>query len=70
MTARVVNGKIGVASDLADGTEVAVLAADGEAFSLTADQELELESALAQIRNGEFVDGRELLRDLRGSIAR
>lgn len=65
MTGRVENGKIEVGDDLQDGTAVAILVADGFAFQLTSEEESELEAALAEIRGGEYVDGRDLLRDLK-----
>jgi hypothetical protein len=48
---------------------VAILAA-GEDFELTADEEDELVAALNDIRNGDFEDGRELLRELKGLTGR
>lgn len=67
ITGRVVDGKIEVESDLADGTPVAILAADETGFQLTADDEDELAAALADIRGGQFVDGRDLLRELKSN---
>lgn len=66
ITGRVVAGKIEVETDLTEGTPVAILAAEGADFHLTATQEEELVAALDDIRSGNFDDGRELLRELRG----
>lgn len=70
MTGRVVDGKIEVAGELEDGTAVAVLAADGAEFSLTEEEEEELSIALGEIRSGDYVDGHQLLRDLKGAARR
>lgn len=67
ITAKVVNGTIELPADVTDGTTVAVLAPDTEGFHLTSDQENELSAALAEIRAGSFVDGDELLAELRGT---
>jgi hypothetical protein len=67
ITARVVNGAIQVPPEVIDGTTVAVLAPDTDGFHLTGEQENELSSALAEIRLGSFVDGDELLAELRGA---
>ena len=71
MTARVVDGKIDVGNTpLEEGARVAVLISEGPGFELSeADQE-ELEEALAEIERDEFVDGRELLRELKGLAPR
>ena len=47
------------------GAAVAILAADDAGFRLTADEEGELVNALNAIRSGDYVDGRQLLDDLR-----
>ena len=65
MTGRVVGGKIEIETDLPDGTPVAILAAGDMGFRLTAEEEEELVAALEEIRRGEYVDGHELLRELR-----
>ncbi|HEX6094996.1 MAG TPA: hypothetical protein VF432_01635 [Thermoanaerobaculia bacterium] len=66
MTGRVVGGKIEVETDLPEGTPVAILAAGDAGFQLTAEQEEELVVALEEIRGGNYEDGHELLRELRG----
>jgi len=66
ITGRVVGGKIELDTELQEGTPVAVLAQDEAGFSLTAEEEEELASALAAIRRGEFVDGHQLLGELKG----
>ena len=66
ITGRVIGGKIEVETDLREGTPVAILAADDTGFQLTAEEEEELVAAMEEIRNGKYVDGHELLRELRG----
>ena len=71
LTARVVGGKIDVGdAELEEGTAVAVLISDESGFALSEVEEQELETALAEIQQGNYTDGRELLRDLRGMTAR
>ena len=65
MTARVIDGKIAVELDLQEGTTVAVLAADDAGFRLTTAEEEDLIAALNAIRSGDYVDGRQLLEELR-----
>lgn len=67
---RVVGGKIEIETDLQEGTPVAILAAGESGFHLTPDEEEELVTALEDIRRGDFEDGRELLRELRGLSSR
>ena len=66
ITGRVVDGKIEIETDLQEGTPVAILAAGESGFALTADEEEELVTALNDIHEGNFEDGRELLRELKG----
>lgn len=66
ITGTVVDGRIEVATDLEDGTRVAILAAGDSGFSLSAEDEAELTAALQEIRSGNFEDGYELLRELKG----
>ena len=55
-----------VPEELADGTMVAIIAGDqGAEEQLSEAQQQELEEALRQIRSGSFVDGRQLLDELR-----
>ena len=71
MTARVVDGKIDVGdAELREGATVAVLVAEASGFQLSEDDEAELELALSEIQQGNYTDGRELLRDLRGTGSR
>lgn len=71
MTARVVDGKIDVGeAHLEEGTAVAVLISEDSTFHLTESEQEELEVALSEIRQGNYTDGRELLRDLKGITAR
>ena len=67
MTAPVVDGKIDVGeAQLQEGTAVAVLVSEDSTFHLTVGEQEELESAIAEIRSGNYTDGRELLRELKG----
>ena len=67
MTARVVDGKIDVGvAELEEGMTVAVLIPEESNFRLSEDEEAELELALAEIQQGNYTDGRALLRELKG----
>ena len=67
MTARVVDGKIDVGeAEIQEGAAVAVLIPDADGFSLSEEDQKELELALGEIQRGEFTDGRELVRELKG----
>ena len=67
MTARVVDGRIDTGdAELQEGASVAVLISESSEFRLTPAEQDELELALAEIRRGEYTDGRQLLRELRG----
>jgi hypothetical protein len=63
----VVGGKIDVPIDaFAEGDRVAILAADStEPVPLTPEQEDELVAAVEDIRRGRYVDGQDLVADLR-----
>lgn len=67
--ARVRNGRLVVdePTDLADGTELDLVAvdADDEEWNLAEAQITELEESMAQADRGEVVPGEEVLRDLR-----
>lgn len=68
IAARVVHGKIDVGdAELEEGAAVAVLISEDSRFQLSVDQQAELEAALAEVRSGEFSDGRALLNELRGA---
>jgi len=62
---RVVDGRIDFETDLEDGTPVAVISAGESGFQLSAGEEEELFTALQDIRNGNYEDGDELLRELK-----
>ena len=66
-TGKVVAGKVVLEGEpFADGTPVAVIAADdSESFELTPEQEAELLEAIAEIDRGEFVDAAVVLSNLR-----
>jgi hypothetical protein len=66
ITGRVVGGRIDFETDLEEGTPVAVIAAERAGFQLTAEDEEELLLAFQDIESGNFEDGDELLREIRG----
>lgn len=68
ITGKVVNGKIELDVPLEEGATVAVLAAEEGAFHLDAAEEQELAGALAAINGGDFIDGHELLAQLKAEI--
>ncbi len=71
MTARVADGKIDVGdAELEEGAAVAVLVSQTSDFCLSEAEQEELDLALAEIRRGEYTDGRELLRELKGLAGR
>ena len=71
MTARVVDGKIDVRdAELCDGAAVAVLIPDASGFHLSEGDQEDLELALSEIQQGNYTDGRELLRQLKGLSGR
>jgi hypothetical protein len=67
ITGTVVAGKVELPRHiLADGERVAVIAPEaGEPISLSPAQEREMTEAMAAIRRGEYVDGTDLLAELR-----
>jgi len=65
LTAKVVDGKIDVTGDLEDGSTVAVFGVSSEEPRMTAEDEEELAQALAEIRAGQFIDGQQLVADLK-----
>jgi len=66
-TGTVVDGKVVVEGEaLAEGSTVTVvLREDDETFELTAEEEAELLSSIADIERGEFISEEELLHRLR-----
>jgi hypothetical protein len=65
LTAKVVDGKINVGSDLSDGSAVAVLAISPELPRLTPEEEEHLAVSLAELRAGRYVDGQDLVSELK-----
>lgn len=65
LTAKVVDGKIDVTGDLEEGATVAVFGLTPELPRLTAEDEGELAQALAEIRAGQFIDGQQLVAELK-----
>lgn len=66
-TGTVIGGKVVVeGASLVEGSVVAVLSREPDkSFALSADDELELIAAMAEIERGEFVSADELLESLR-----
>lgn len=67
MTGTVVDGKVELPAEfVAEGAQVTVLAPEPtEPFELSPAEEEELLEAMDQIRRGEYVEGDELVRELR-----
>jgi hypothetical protein len=67
ITGTVVAGKVELPHHvLAEGERVAVIASEGgEPVSLSPAQEREIAEAMAAIRRGEYLDGTDLLAELR-----
>ena len=66
VTAQVIEGKIDVPPEIADGARVAILAPDdGAPAALSPAEEQELSEALADIQAGRYTDGWALLEELK-----
>jgi len=66
VTAQVIGGMIAVPAEIADGSQVAILAPDdGKPVELSAGEERELSEALAEIQTGRYVDGWDLLAEIK-----
>ncbi len=65
LTSKVVDGKIDVTGDLEEGATVAVFGVSPERPQLTPQDEEELAQALAEVRAGQFIDGLELVAELK-----
>jgi hypothetical protein len=72
ITGTVVDGRVEIPADLiAEGAHVMVLAPEvGEPVHLSPDEEAELLEAMEDIKQGKFVDGDELLAELRSGLSR
>ena len=65
-TAQVIDGMVEVPAEIADGSQVAILALDdGMPFELTPREQQKLSDALAEIHAGRYADGLALLDDLK-----
>ena len=68
VTAQVVEGRIDVPPEIADGARVAILAPDdGEPFELSQKDEDELSRSLADIHAGRYIDGWRLLGEMKAT---
>lgn len=68
VTGKVVNGRIEVDDcELTEGAEVSVSLYDGDppTIELSPELEAELEESFAQIERGEYIDGDDVIRELR-----
>ena len=70
ITGRVVDGSVSLGGDLPEGAVVAILASDETGLHLDPAQEAELSAALEEIRSGQFVEGSDLVRELKGLSGR
>ena len=72
ITSTVVGGKVEIPeATLEKGSRVAILAPDGdEPIELTANEQQELSAAMDEIRRGDFIDGTELLAEIRTRASR
>ena len=69
MTGTVVHGKVEVPDSVAEGAYVMILAPEtGGPIRLTQEEEGELLAAMDEIRRGEFIDGKDLVDELRSQI--
>lgn len=70
LTGTVVQGKVEVPGDsLAEGAHVMIVALEpGEPVRLTPEEEEELWTSFQQIRRGEYVDGDDLIAELRSRL--
>ena len=66
ITSTVVDGRIEIpGASLEEGLQVAILAPDaGQPIELSPEEQQELTLAMEEIRQGEFVDGADLLEEL------
>ena len=69
LTAKVVDGQLDVPKGLLeDGTTVTVLVPEAEgSFELSEEESAFIRESLAQIARGEWVDGDQLLEEIRGA---
>jgi hypothetical protein len=66
VTARVVDGRIDVPPEIAEGSHVAILASDDERpVEVSLEEERELSQAVADIGAGRYIDGWALLDELK-----
>jgi hypothetical protein len=72
ITSTVVGGKVEIPeATLEEGSRVAILAPDAEQpIELTADEQQELSAAMEEIRRGAFVDGTDLIAEIRSRASR
>jgi hypothetical protein len=69
MTGTVVQGKVQVPDSVADGVRVMILAPESEEpLRLTPDEENDLFEAMEEIRRGEFIDGQDLVDEIRAQL--
>ncbi len=64
MHGKVVNGRIEV-HGLREGTDVEVSLPADDKYDLTEEQEAEIEASIAELERGEYVDGDDIIRELR-----
>jgi hypothetical protein len=69
ITGTVVHGKVEVPEGFAEGAHVMILAPETSGpIRLTPWEEEELSAALDEIRRGDFIDGQDLIAELRSQL--
>jgi hypothetical protein len=69
ITGTVVHGKVEVPDSFAEGAHVMILATETSGpIRLTPQEEEELVTAMDEIRRGEFIDGQDLIDELRSQL--
>lgn len=69
MTGTVVHGRVQVPDSVAEGAHVMILAPEAEGtVRLTSEEEEELFAAMEEIRRGEFIDGQDLVDEIRAQL--
>ncbi len=65
ITGTVIDGKVEVPPEIAEGSSVAVLAPEDELVVLTPEEEQALSESIRRIEAGESIDGWELLEEIK-----
>lgn len=65
ITGTVIDGKVAVPPEIAEGSSVAVLAPEDELVVLTPEEEQALSESIRRIEAGESIDGWKLLEEIK-----